>query len=156
MLLSSSFVSVLALAAASVSATPTKRDNWSSGKVHVVQVGGERGNIYTPEVTYAEVGDRVFFKFLTKNHTVTASSFDVPCSPLYGSFNSGFQPSQLGNGSMTGPGFVVEVWDKKPIWFHCEQGNHCEENGMVGAINPPSEGNTFDRFKNKAFETPQW
>jgi hypothetical protein len=36
--------------------------------------------------------------------------------------------------------------DTKPIWYHCQMGNHCGQ-GMVGSINAPSSGNTYDAFK---------
>ena len=34
-------------------------------------------------------GDTVSFKFHPKNHTVTQSSFDAPCTPLYGGTDTG-------------------------------------------------------------------
>ncbi|KAH8918496.1 hypothetical protein BT69DRAFT_575171 [Atractiella rhizophila] len=126
--------------------------SWYGDEIQVVVVGGEAGLVFTPPVIHAPVGARILFEFQTKNHTVTQSSFDEPCKPLDGGFKSGFLPSQLGNSSQTGPGFVVEVQDTKPIWFYCGQQlpqPHCPQ-GMVGAINPPSKGNTFDEFKKKA------
>ncbi|KAJ8091831.1 hypothetical protein PM082_021067 [Marasmius tenuissimus] len=39
-----------------------------------------------------------------------------------------------------------------PIWFYCKQTlpqYHCAS-GMVGAINPPTSGNTFDNYLNNA------
>jgi hypothetical protein len=37
----------------------------------------------------AAIGDTVSFKFHPKNHTVTQSSFDAPCTPLYGGVDTG-------------------------------------------------------------------
>ena len=37
----------------------------------------------------AAPGDTVSFKFHPKNHTVTQSSFDAPCTPLYGGVDTG-------------------------------------------------------------------
>ncbi|KAH8917987.1 hypothetical protein BT69DRAFT_1197444, partial [Atractiella rhizophila] len=99
-----------------------------------------------PSIITASVGSKVFFEFQSKNHTVTQSTFDSPCTPLDAGFSSGFLFSTLGGNSSTstsGPGFVLEVTDDQPIWFYCAQTlpvNHCEA-GMVGAINPPTEGN---------------
>lgn len=46
-------------------------------------------------VQYAEPGDTVAFKFYPKNHTVTQSTFDAPCSPLYGGINTGLCVSSI-------------------------------------------------------------
>jgi len=40
-------------------------------------------------VQSAAPGDTVSFKFHPKNHTVTQSSFDAPCTPLYGGTDTG-------------------------------------------------------------------
>jgi hypothetical protein len=43
----------------------------------------------TPLFQSAAPGDTVSFKFHPKNHTVTQSSFDAPCTPLYGGTDTG-------------------------------------------------------------------
>jgi hypothetical protein len=43
----------------------------------------------TPLFQSAAIGDTVSFKFHPKNHTVTQSSFDAPCTPLYGGVDTG-------------------------------------------------------------------
>jgi hypothetical protein len=43
----------------------------------------------TPLFQSAAIGDTVSFKFHPKNHTVTQSSFDAPCTPLYGGTDTG-------------------------------------------------------------------
>jgi hypothetical protein len=40
-------------------------------------------------VQSAAPGDIIWFKFHPKNHTVTQSSFDAPCTPLYGGVDTG-------------------------------------------------------------------
>lgn len=35
--------------------------------------------IYQPESIKAKIGDKVVFKFMQANHTVTQSTFDTPC-----------------------------------------------------------------------------
>ncbi|CAE7181188.1 unnamed protein product [Rhizoctonia solani] len=42
-----------------------------------------------------------------------------------------------------------KVTDEKPHWFYCGQVGHCPA-GMVFAVNPPEEGNTFDKFQDMA------
>ncbi|KAG9047883.1 hypothetical protein FS837_001274 [Tulasnella sp. UAMH 9824] len=116
-------------------------------KTHNVIVGGAAGLVYTPSVVYAQPGDTVKFKFQFKNHTVTQSSFDYPCTPLHGGFTSGFNP--VAPDAKKFPTFKVDVHDTDPIWVHCEQVDHCPS-GMVFAINPPRRGNTFHKFLKKA------
>jgi plastocyanin len=118
--------------------------------VHTVVVGGPGQLTYTPACLWPAVGDVVNFEFHEKNHTATQSSFESPCTKLVDTagvqsgFASGFRPVAAGTTS----GFPVvsfNVTDNKPKWFFCAQGNHCAA-GMVFAINPPREGNTFDAF----------
>jgi len=111
-------------------------------------VNGTAQLVYTPPVTNAAPGDSVAFLFMAKNHTVTQSAFATPCTPLEGGFFSGFNPVSP-NETHNFPGFVVPVTDTKPIWFYCSQTGHCPQ-GMVGAINPPTSGNTFTKFKQEA------
>ena len=46
-------------------------------------------SVLTAHRQAADVGDEVFFTFLTKNHTVTQSSFANPCGRLEGGVDSG-------------------------------------------------------------------
>lgn len=129
---------------------------------HTVIVGGPGQLTYTPACLWPAVGDIVNFEFHEKNHTVTQSSFAEPCKKqtdaagLQTGFESGFKPVAAGTTS----GFPVSsftVTDDKPKWFYCAQGAHCSA-GMVFAINPPREGNTFEAFlanaKNSAAQPP--
>ncbi len=87
---------------------------------------------------------------------VTQSSFNYPCTKLtddYGrpdGFDTGFEP--------VSPYYPMEkivsarVWSTEPLWFYCRQTGHCSK-GMVFAINPPKEGNTFEAFREKALAT---
>jgi len=127
------------------SSPPTK-------KTHMVQVGPGGEIKYSPDNIQADVGDIVRFQFLTKNHTVTQSSFDNPCTNANTGVDSGFRPvSPNANATLPMP-FDIVVKDDKPIWFYCQQGNgqHCTS-GMNGAINPPTNGDkTLAAFKAKA------
>jgi len=130
--------------------------------VHTVVVGGAAGLVYTPSCLWPAVGDIVNFEFHEKNHTATQSSFAAPCTKLTDAsgaqtgFASGFHAVAAGTTS----GFPVvsfNVTDAQPKWFYCAQAGHCAA-GMVFAINPPREGNTFDAFlanaKNTANQAP--
>lgn len=80
----------------------------STPTVHQVFVSNSGGDlVYSPPVTvsndmiccvtppnifvcqYAKPGEVVKFTFFPKNHTVSRSSFDSPCSPLNDGFTSG-------------------------------------------------------------------
>jgi hypothetical protein len=50
---------------------------------------GATGSFFDPPVLSAELGDVVTFVFESGNHSATQSSFETPCLPLEGGFNSG-------------------------------------------------------------------
>lgn len=111
---------------------------------HTVIVGGEAGLVYTPEFITANPGDLVVFDFLSKNHTVTQSTLDLPCVFKADGIKSGFRanPDSI-------PGielFEYTVPDAEPKWFYCAQGQHCQA-GMVFAINPKDK---FPQFLENA------
>jgi plastocyanin len=119
---------------------------------HTVYVGGDK-LVYSPEEIWAKAGDKVWFMFLKKNHTVTQSTFDKPCVKMQGGEDSGFMPSQASMQDMSSaPKWEYVVKDEKPTWWYCKQkvGMHCGK-GMAFAINPTKE-KTFDMFKNMAMQ----
>jgi len=129
----------------------------STGKVWDVSVGANGKLAYDPPYIYAESGDLVKFTFHPKNHTVTQSSFNDPCTPLYNGFDSGFMPVASEDDVYNLPNFHVKVQHTDPIWVHCRQPGpptHCSK-GMVFAINPGHEGapNSFSNFLAKATAT---
>ncbi|KZV81661.1 hypothetical protein EXIGLDRAFT_730814 [Exidia glandulosa HHB12029] len=112
-----------------------------------VTVGADGQKAFVPNSVTAAVGDTIVFTFKGANHTVTQSTFAQPCSPLAGGANSGFQPV------LNGPEHVLRmnITDASaPIWMFCAQPGHCENAGMVFAVNAPTEGNTFDKYKANA------
>ncbi|KAF5345699.1 hypothetical protein D9758_013047 [Tetrapyrgos nigripes] len=122
-----------------------------------VAVGPNGNLVFYPEYVIAQPGDTVNFVFHPKNHTVTQSSFDSPCSPADGGINSGFM--QVASGSEGGPlpNWSVTVNDTNPVWIYCQQTMpkpHCGQ-GMVFAINPPpaDSDKSFEAFKAKAVGT---
>jgi plastocyanin len=111
----------------------------------LVTVGGTGIIAYSPNTVTANVGDTVVFEFHQKNHTVTQSTFDSPCTPLANGFDSGFVPVAANVTS----GFtraVFTVQDTNPVWAYCRQEGHCQQ-GMVFAINP---GTQFAAFQSAA------
>ncbi|RDX44737.1 hypothetical protein OH76DRAFT_1359157 [Lentinus brumalis] len=122
--------------------------------VKVGEVNGTAGLKFDPPtINVTEVNSTVTFIFDGNpgNHTVAQSSFATPCEPLEGGFNSGFFPVSGASGPFgTWTLTITDV--TTPIWFYCAQQVpkvHCTA-GMVGAINPPTSGNTFDAFVAKA------
>lgn len=115
-----------------------------AGKRIAIAVG-QGGLTFTPDRATANIGDTVVFTFMGGNHTVTQSTFALPCSPSTGGVDSGFKPAA---GSTTGPPtFEFPVTDiSKPQWFYCKQVGHCPQ-GMVFSLNAPATGNTADAFK---------
>ncbi|KAF9552448.1 hypothetical protein CPC08DRAFT_714606 [Agrocybe pediades] len=122
----------------------------------VVTVGGTPGAagfIFSPSNFTAKNGTVVTFQFtgIPGNHSVTQSSFPTPCEPLAGGFDSG--NIFINTTQATTPTFNLTITnDSKPIWFFCKQLNptpHCGQ-GMVGSINAPASGNTFDKFLSAA------
>jgi len=101
---------------------------------------GQGGFVFTPNTVTAASGDTVTFQFAGA-HSATQSSFNDPCDPLSGGFDSGILASSQS--------FSVQINDTQPVWVYCKQPGHCQ-GGMVFAINAPAQGNTFDAFKNKA------
>jgi len=125
------FTSKLAAFAAvlSLAAIPVAR----SADIQVV-VGGTGVIAYTPSSVTANVGDTIIFTFKQKNHTVTQSSLNQPCSPLAGGFDSGFVPV-ADDATTFGTTATYVVNDTKPVWVYCKQTGHCQS-GMVFAVNP--------------------
>lgn len=122
--------------ASSVSAPVPTSSGTPSGTDHKIVVGGAGVLAFNPANITAQVGDTITFEFRQKNHTVTSSSFEAPCSDLLATgqpgFDSGYQP--VSDGTTNFPTYVVKVNDTKPIWAFCKQGNHCSQ-GMVFAAN---------------------
>ncbi|KAF7305067.1 Peroxidase [Mycena kentingensis (nom. inval.)] len=107
-----------------------------------VDVGLDGKLAYSPNQVTAAVGDTVVFTFRTKNHTITQSSLESPCTPLEDGFDSGFVPVAAGETNFQQAELTIR--DTKPIWIYCRQVGHCQQQGMVMAINP---GDKFAAFQ---------
>ncbi|KAJ6530270.1 hypothetical protein B0H19DRAFT_1041018 [Mycena capillaripes] len=123
-----------------------------------VQVGGIQGTTaggplqFIPNTITAPNGTVVTFKFsgIPGNHSVTQSSFDSPCQPLEGGFDSGWIEILTNSTDGTLPEWSVTITnDQTPIWFYCKQlkpVQHCTS-GMVGAINVKPGEKSFSSFQ---------
>lgn len=112
-----------------------------------VIVGKDNGLTYDPPFVTAKNGDVVAFQFVSKNHTVTQSTFANPCqrmtTPTQG-VDSGYMP--VAAGATAFPQWSITINNaSNPLWFYCAQQPHCTR-GMVFAINPTAD-KTFDQFK---------
>jgi len=118
----------------------------SPGRVNV-NVGAS-GLVFSPPSFVAPNNTVVTFYFADGiNHSVTQSSFANPCTYLAA---NGSSPAGFDSGLTKGKQWSITITnDARPIWFYCKAGKHCGM-GMVGAINAPSSGNTFDTFRSAA------
>ncbi|KAF7314553.1 hypothetical protein MKEN_00928600 [Mycena kentingensis (nom. inval.)] len=123
----------------------------------LVKVGDNNALTFTPANVTAAVGDTISFQFLSKNHTVTQSTFAKPCelqtAPATG-IDSGYQPVTAGAASVPQYSFTVNN-ATAALWFFCAQTNpvsHCSK-GMVFSVNAPPTGNTHEAFVAKAMGT---
>lgn len=122
----------------------------ASGQTNHTVLMGVTGSFFDPAVLSAELGDIVTFVFGSGYHGAAQSSFESPCLPLDGGFNSGLvsalnasQPIQSWN--------LIITNISAPIWYFCQATrpqSHCAS-GMVGAINPPSI-DMFNQFVSAA------
>ncbi|KAJ3515566.1 hypothetical protein NLJ89_g1679 [Agrocybe chaxingu] len=103
---------------------------------------------FNPANITAPVGTLVTFYFPNAGlqHSVTQSAFESPCVHLAATSDS---PAGFDSGLTEASIFTIDITDTQPIWFHCKMATHCPS-GMVGSINAPSTGNTFDAFMTAA------
>ncbi|KAK7042019.1 hypothetical protein R3P38DRAFT_2511893 [Favolaschia claudopus] len=126
-----------------------------------IQVGAEvdtQGGIFQfiPNSIMAPNGTVVNFRFsgIPGNHSVTQASFNSPCQPLAGGFDSGWvEILQNTTGGTPLPSWNLTITnDQIPIWFFCKQllpSPHCPA-GMVGVINVQPGANSLSAFRSKA------
>jgi len=101
--------------------------------------------VYSPSNFTASNGTTVTFIIPSGSisHSVTQGSFANPCVYLAA---TGGNPAGFDSGLQAGKNFSVQITnDQEPVWFFCKNTGHCGL-GMVGAINAPTTGNTYDAF----------
>lgn len=104
----------------------------------VVKVGANGTLAFDPAEVTAVNGDVIAFQFLSKNHTVTQSTFAQPCANISDTgLDSGFQPVAADATSFMQYSFTMTNVSG-PLWFYCRQAGHCAK-GMVFAVNPTAE-----------------
>ncbi|KAH7382595.1 hypothetical protein DE146DRAFT_760433 [Phaeosphaeria sp. MPI-PUGE-AT-0046c] len=110
-------------------------------QTHTIQVG-LADHKFKPEVTEANVGDTVEFRFYPTNHSVVRAEYSFPCIPYemtgpnkHGFF-SGF--NAVDKVVHDPPKYSITINDTNPIFFYCSAPGSCIKYGMVGAINPNS------------------
>jgi plastocyanin len=116
---------------------------------------GQNGTLtFSPSSVVAKEGDTISFTFLSKNHTVTQSTFASPCTNFttadgQSGLDSGYQFVPANATQFQQYSFTMQnVNESVPLWFYCRQADHCQK-GMVFAVNPTAE-KSFDAFKAKA------
>ncbi|THG97753.1 hypothetical protein EW026_g4305 [Hermanssonia centrifuga] len=120
-----------------------------------VTVGGNNTLTFNPTSVNATNGDTIAFTFVSKNHTVTQSSFASPCTNLTTTagetiLDSGFQFIQPDATSF--PVYSFNMANATtPLWFYCRQANHCQQ-GMVFAVNPTA-AKSFAAFQAAAMNS---
>lgn len=120
---------------------------------YTVLVGANSNLTFEPtSLSGVNQGDMIAFQFVSKNHSVTQSTFAAPCTAA--GVDSGFQAvANTTTDSFPTWSFTVEN-ASAPLWFFCAQTTpavHCQA-GMVFAINP-TQAKSFDAFKAAAIAT---
>jgi len=135
----------VAAAALLSAATVQAQNQWN------VTVGFNNSLVFNPTtLNGVQNNDIVNFQFVTKNHSVTQSTFAAPCTAA--GVSSGFQDVSNTAGP-TFPTWSITVENASaPLWFFCAQttnvSTHCQA-GMVFAINPTATKN-FTAFQQAA------
>ncbi|KAI8185527.1 hypothetical protein K4K51_011574 [Colletotrichum sp. SAR 10_75] len=112
-----------------------------------VNVGKNNQLKFEPETLIANRGDTITYHFFSKARLLHQIEKNVNFAKI-SSESFTFVPS-TSDSECAKTIFTITVNDTKPIWIFCGQGNHCQQ-GMLHSINPPSSGNTFDAFRDKA------
>ncbi|PHH63123.1 hypothetical protein CDD81_6274 [Ophiocordyceps australis] len=108
-----------------------------AGATHTVTVGGDQGLAFNPQEIRANAGDMIIYKFMAQKHSATQSSFDDPCVPLPGGFDTDLIEN-ANNSIVPAPEVAMQVMTTKPIWMFCKAKTHCGK-GMTMSINPTAE-----------------
>jgi plastocyanin len=127
----------------SAAATSTAVAASNSTNINVQVAAG--GLVYSPSNFTASNGTTVTFTFPSGSitHSVTEGSFGNPCVYLAA---TGGNPAGFDSGLQAGKEFSIQITnDQSPVYFFCKNSDHCGL-GMVGTINAPSTGNTYDAF----------
>jgi len=101
---------------------------------------GKNGIGFDPSSIRPAPGDTITFEFHAGTHSVIQTSFQNPCTPLSGGFNSGDITVPDGTPvDQTGPRQSFQVVDSSPLWFYDGAPNQCGLGGVFSA-NPALTG----------------
>ncbi|KNZ47889.1 hypothetical protein VP01_606g10 [Puccinia sorghi] len=102
---------------------------------------------FTSTISNGQAGDTITFSWLipsyiqnpaTGTYSVTQGTYDAPCQPMPGGFDSG--PKTTGPESAgQAPTMTFNVKDDKPLYFFSSVGDQCKK-GMVLGVNSPASG----------------
>lgn len=113
----------------------------------ISQVSGQVGIGFDPNRIVPSPGDTITFTWLipsyiqnppTGSYSATQSTFENPCTPMAGGFDSGPQttgPESAGQA----PTMTFTVKDNQPLYFFSKVGDQCKQ-GMVLGVNSPAVG----------------
>jgi len=122
--------------------------------VGIRETDGQPGLGFDPSAIVPQAGDTIEFTFQLPSyvrngtdtqHTATQSTFEAPCTPMEGGFDTGLQTTTMTGGRS----FTLLVNDTQPLWFYSYANNDCNA-PMVLAINPPLSGQTAASFQDAA------
>lgn len=115
--------------------------------VGISQITGQIGTGLDPNRIVPAAGDTIAFTWLipgyiqnpvSGTYSVTQGSFENPCQPLAGGFESG--PRTTGPESAgQAPTLTFQVKDDKPLYFYSSVADQCKR-GMVLGVNTPASG----------------
>ncbi|CAO2652889.1 Nn.00g023000.m01.CDS01 [Neocucurbitaria sp. VM-36] len=110
----------------------------ASAQTHTIQVG-LADHKFRPEVTKAEIGDTVEFRFYPANHSVVRAEYGFPCIPyeMTGPDKQGFFTGfhAVDKVLEDPPKYSLIINDTDPVFFYCSAPGSCLTYGMVAAIN---------------------
>ncbi|KAG7087623.1 hypothetical protein E1B28_013571 [Marasmius oreades] len=129
-----------------------------SATVFTVGVGkdettGQKGVGFDPSVIVPSKSDQIVFEFRSGSHSVVQSTFEQPCTPKEGGFNTGVK-SVADNLDVDAPGLpttTLAVTDSQPLWFFDQAGGTCNQGGVL-AVNPTVGSQTAAAFKENAMK----
>ncbi|KAJ3569510.1 hypothetical protein NP233_g5008 [Leucocoprinus birnbaumii] len=115
---------------------------------------GQKGVGFDPSVILPVVGDNVRFEFRSGTHSAVQTTFDTPCVPLPGGYNSGVftVDDSAAVDAPNLPSVLFMINDTIPMWFFDQASGNCQQ-GAVLAINP-STSQTADQFRANAAKSP--
>lgn len=115
--------------------------------VGISQITGQVGTGLDPNRIVPAAGDTIAFTWLipgyiqnpvSGTYSVTQGTFENPCQPLAGGFDSG--PRTTGPESAgQAPTLTFQVKDDKPLYFYSSVADQCKR-GMVLGVNTPASG----------------